>query len=112
MYSNRRKCCCAKNYQNNTMNNSINNSFMQDNVDDIFQCKCGFNKPSLQFPANPMYGQSYVPIQTMNKTYLPNVGLKQGSLFPELVMPYMPYQSLEENAFIKAMNEPGKGCNK
>ena len=34
-----------------------------------------------------------------------------GSIFPELISPYKPCQSLEENAFIEANNEPGEGCN-
>ena len=59
-----------------------------------------------------MLGQSYVPIQYMDKTFRPNVGLKMGTLFPELVSPYMPGQSMEEIAYIAAKNEIGKGCNK
>ena len=49
------------------------------------------------FPENPIYGQSYVPIQYLTKTYKPDEGLKMGSIFPELVMPYSPGQSIEEN---------------
>ena len=61
---------------------------------------------------NPTLAQSYVPIQRMNKTFTPCVGLKMGTIFPELVSPYSPCQSVEEIAFIKAMNKIGKGCNK
>ena len=75
-------------------------------------CDCGYDKPESVFPENPVLGQSYVPIQRMDKTFIPSVGLKKGTLFPELVMPYEPCQSLEENAFIKAMNDIGEGCNK
>ena len=64
------------------------------------------------FPENPMLAQSYVPIQTLNKTFIPSVGLKMGTIFPELVSPYSPCQSLEEIAFIKAMNKTKEGCNK
>ena len=52
------------------------------------------------FPNNYMYGQSYVPIQYMNKTFKPDVGLQLGTIFPELVSPYSPGQSMEEIAFL------------
>ena len=63
------------------------------------------------FPKNPIYGQSYVPIQYLNKTYKPDESLKMGSLFPELVMKYSPGQSIEENIFIKNMNDSRKEFN-
>ena len=59
-----------------------------------------------------MLAQSYVPIQYMNKTFRPEVGLKMGTIFPELVSPYMPCQSMEQQRFIESMNSIGKGCNK
>ena len=65
-------------------------------------CDCGFDEEFNGFPTNPMYGQSYVPIQTMDRTFTPCVGLRMGTIFPELVSPYSPCQSIEENAFIKA----------
>ena len=37
-----------------------------------------------------MLAQSYVPWQTMDKTFKPCVGLKMGTIFPELVSPYVP----------------------
>ncbi len=59
-----------------------------------------------------MLAQSYVPIQYMDRTFKPNVGLKMGTIFPELVSPYFPCQSMEEIQFIKQRNTIGKGCNK
>lgn len=76
------------------------------------ECACGFDEEMSPFPANPMFGQSYVPIQYMTKTFEPEVGLKMGTIFPELVSPYVPCQSLEEIAFIKATNKIGEGCNR
>ena len=35
-----------------------------------------------------------------------------GTIFPELVSPYVPCQSIEEIEFIKATNKIGKGCNR
>ena len=64
------------------------------------------------FPENPMLAQSYVPFQYMDKTFKPCVGLKMGTIFPELVSPYVPCQSMEEINFIRESNEIGKGCNK
>lgn len=58
------------------------------------------------------FGQSYVPIQRMNETFTPPVGLKMGTIFPELVSPYMPGQSLAEIKYLKATNPIKEGCNK
>ena len=67
------------------------------NVQDIQDsCECGFDEEDNLFPTNPMFAQSYVPWQTMDKTFVPSVGLKMGTIFPELVSPYMPMQSMEE----------------
>lgn len=94
----------VSNNKNYTASLNIN---MNDN-----SCNCGFDQQDSVFPENPVLAQSYVPIQKMEKTFIPCVGLKMGTLFPELVSPYMPCQSIEDNAFIKAMNTIGKGCNK
>ena len=58
------------------------------------------------------FGQSYVPIQRMNETFTPRVGLKMGTIFPELVSPYVPGQSLAENVYLRCNNEIKEGCNK
>ena len=110
MYRRRcRKCCMQNNYNYNNVINSINAS----NVDyDYDKCDCGYDKPESVFPDNPVLGQSYVPIQKMDKTFIPSVGLKKGTIFHELVRPYYPCQSMEEIAFIKAMNTVKEGCNK
>lgn len=60
------------------------------------------------FPKNPMFAQSYVPWQTMDKIFMPDVGLKMGTIFPELVSPYKPGQSLEEIDYLKTK----KGCGR
>lgn len=74
-------------------------------------CSCGFDEEESLFPANPMLGQSYVPIQYMDKTFTPCCGLKNGTIFPELVSPYYPCQSVEDIAYLKSRNTIGKGCN-
>ena len=112
MYNRRfRKCCCTRpNYEDNMMENAYNNITNNSNSDD--SCDCGFNESQSMFPENPVLAQSYVPIQKLDKTFTPCVGLKMGTIFPELVSPYSPGQSLEEIAFIKAMNDVKEGCNK
>ena len=120
MYRNCKKCCAFNNHMAtfnedaietkcNNVNNSMNMANWANYED---ECMCGFEEEENVFPDNPMLAQSYVPWQTMNKTFTPCVGLKMGTIYPELVSPYVPCQSIEENAFIKAKNEIGKGCNK
>ena len=74
-------------------------------------CECGFDEDQSVFPENPMLGQSYVPIQHMDKTFKPNIGLKMGTIYPELVSPYYPGQSMKEIAYLEATNNIGEGCN-
>ncbi len=117
MFRNYRKCYCMNNNYNNCNN-------LQDDVienqckdvisyeDDMDSCDCGFDDEYSIFPENPMLAQSYVPIQYMDKTFKPCIGLKMGTIFPELVSPYFPGQSMEEIAYIKKTNKIGEGCNK
>ena len=87
-----------------------------DNVSNYYEmnmdsCSCGFDEEFNVFPENPMYGQSYVPIQRMDRVFKPEVGLKHGTIFPELVSPYCPNQSVEEIEYLKMSNSIGEGCN-
>lgn len=118
MFRNYKKCYCLNNsYENdscelqkNVLENQCNNvSSFEDMSND---CDCGFDEEYNVFPENPMLAQSYVPYQYMDKTFKPCVGLKMGTIFPELVSPYMPGQSMEEIEYIKKTNKIGKGCNK
>ena len=118
MFTRRYKKCYCMN--NNT--NCANNNVIEDKCDDVCpcnfeecntdQCECGFDEEYNVFPENPMLGQSYVPIQYMDKTFKPCVGLKMGTIFPELVSPYMPCQSMREIDYIAATNTIKEGCNK
>ena len=113
-----RKCYCMNNsYQNNScelqddiLENKCDNVNSYENYND--DCGCGFEEEYNVFPENPSLAQSYVPIQYMDKTFKPCVGLKMGTIFPELVSPYVPCQSMEEINFIRKTNTIGKGCNK
>lgn len=114
----RRRCNCHKNCLSNY--NSYQDDLMEmacQNVDNTMyacedNCACGFDEEESVFPTNPMLAQSYVPWQTMDKTFRPCVGLKMGTIFPELVSPYVPCQDIEEMEFIKKTNTIGEGCNK
>ena len=76
-------------------------------------CSCGFDdEESNVFPEYPSLAQSYVPIQTMDKTFKPCIGLKNGTIFPELVSPYFPGDSMKEIKYLEATNAIGEGCNK
>lgn len=92
-----RSCnCSSNNYQQNNddcMNNMYETSCnMVPNLYDDSNgcpCSCGFDDYSA-FPTNWMYGHSYVPHQRMNQVFKPEIGLKMGTIFPELVSPYCP----------------------
>lgn len=115
-----RNCGCSCNYnQNNDCNNNNSDNNMYEtscNIDTTYSnmnnnsCSCGFDELS-DFPQNWMYGHSYVPHQRMNQVYTPEIGLKMGTIFPELVSPYCPNQSVEVINFLKRSNSIGEGCN-
>lgn len=110
------KCYCMNNNYNDYKSEVIEDkcdSKCCKQYDDEDECACGFDEgvtPVL--PENPMLAQSYVPYQHMDKTFRPCFGLKMGTIFPELVSPYRPGQSMEEIEFIKCKNSIGEGCNK
>lgn len=119
-----RRCCSMNNnYFNSNMQNKCTNlDMMEDSCNNICtstqnyneNCGCGFDDDYFDdvFPENPMLGQSYVPIQTMNETFRPCIGLRNGTIFPELVSPYMPGDSMRQIEYIERTNTIGKGCNK
>ncbi len=120
MYRRNNKCCQCNKCSN--MNNEDISDVLEDVCDntatlsafdnDEYSCSCGFDDGMPIFPGNATLAQSYVPYQYMNETFKPCVGLKMGTIFPELVSTYVPCQSIEEIEFIKATNKIGKGCNR
>lgn len=127
MFNRYRKCCCQNNYNPEVIETLCNNvgttaQYAQDsgnncmcgcnnNMSNGNSCDCGFDEEPSRFPDNPMLAQSYVPFQEMDKTFTPCCGLKMGTIFPELVSPYMPGQSMAEIEYLKRTNEIGEGCN-
>ena len=93
---------------NENTNNCCNTNCCEMNK---YNCGCGFDEAEQVFPINPMLAQSYVPVQRMNKTFTPCCGLKNGTIFPELVSPYEPCDSMEFINYLKARNKIGEGCN-
>ncbi len=88
MYRFNNNSCCQCNCSMNKKNNS-------------FASNCGFKKTQSVFPTNPMLGQSYVPIQEIDKTFTPTCGLKNGTIFPELVNTYYPGQSMMDIDYLR-----------
>ena len=123
MFGRNRQCSCMNNQYSNSCdlnndiieescNNTTNSIYSQCNQNTYTDCcECGFDEEYSVFPENPMLGQSYVPIQYMDKTFKPCIGLKMGTIFPELVSPYEPCQSMREIDFIASRNSVKEGCN-
>ncbi len=110
-------CNCNMNQENSPLETvcddvQTNNTNMCGCNNNYNQCQCGFNEEESVFPSNPMLGQSYVPIQRMTNTFTPCCGLKNGTIFPELVSPYYPCQSVEDIEYLRSRNTIGKGCNR
>lgn len=53
------------------------------------------------FPRNYLYGHAYTPNQIMDRMFEPAVGLRNGTMFPELVSPYFPGQSIDFINFLR-----------
>ena len=56
------------------------------------------------FPENYLYGYAYTPNSCINRTFTPECGLENGTIFPELVSPYSPGQSID---FIEYLRNGG-----
>ncbi len=90
-------CPCSMNTMNHNNQNNTNS------------CSCGFES-SNSFPNTLLYAHSYVPHQYMNNVYTPCLGLKLGSIFPELVSPYCPGQSQEVMNYLRNSKDFEGGC--
>lgn len=128
MFNRYNRCCCQNKYNPEIIESLCNDvgttaDYAQapvnscgcgcNNMMNSNSCGCGFDEEPISnmFPSNPMLGQSYVPLQEMDKTFTTCCGLKMGTIFPELVSPYMPGQSMAENDYLRRTNEIGEGCN-
>ena len=114
MYSRRlKRCYCMNNNHGDNDADMLEKACQNEHYEtpDYDDCECGFGEEQSVFPENPMLGQSYVPVQYIDRTFIPSVGLKMGTIYPELVSPYSPGQSMKEIEYIEATNKIGEGCN-
>ena len=111
MYQCCKKCCCQNNMEGDVGPLETSCSDVQSYEENHENsCQCGFDQEMNLFPTNPMLAQSYVPTQYMDKTFTPCCGLKNGTIFPELVTTYYPGQSMMEIEYLRSRNGFGKGC--
>lgn len=93
-------CNCRRNCSENSMNSGIFNNITESNNGFVSACnRCNSCNscvtPQQAFPDNYLYGYAYTPVQTINETFSPRVGLQNGTIFPELVSSYSPGQSMD-----------------
>lgn len=110
--------CCRRNRrcQRNNWNNSNQNCGCnyRNNYNMCNRCtymneNCNLRNES-GFPENYMLAHAYTPNQVMNKTFTPEMALQNGTLFPELVSPYYPGQSMEIIEYLKKDDRNGGCC--
>lgn len=114
-----RRCFCMNNNNPHCVNQNMiekacdNNNCPCNMMNYNENCNCGFDDDNEMdvFPENPMLAQSYVPIQFMDETFKPCVGLENGTIFPELISPYFPGDSMKDIEFLRRTNSIGEGCN-
>lgn len=105
-----RRCNCRCNSRNMNYNSSynLNNNCRCKKCDTNNSNTCSCNMYTSQnnniFPENYLYGYAYTPNQCMERTFTPESGLQNGTIFPELVSPYSPGQSID---FIEYLRNGG-----
>lgn len=102
---------CNSRCNSRCMNCNSNNNCRCRNCNRSNQNSCGCNmyasEASLNnnaFPENYLYGHAYTPNFCMKRTFTPECGLENGTIFPELVSPYSPGQSID---FIEYLRNGG-----
>ena len=60
-----------------------------------------YNNSNNLFPNRIMFGHAYTPNQIINRVFVPEEGLKNGTIFPELVSPYEPCDSMDEIRYLR-----------
>lgn len=105
-YNSRTGGCCNLYNTNNIMPRTSNYSCNTE----YDECECGFSESSDErFSENPMYGHAYVLNQKMGGVFRQDCGLANGTIFPELVSPYAPNDSVVESEFLES-NVIESGC--
>ena len=107
---------CGCNNSNSNSYNNYNNNYNNINYDYMYNSNSqnmsnnsnisnNFSINRNPFPNNYLYGHAYTPNQILNKTFAPKVALQNGTIFPELVSPYVPGQSID---FINYLRNGGR----
>ena len=104
-------CRCNSRCNSRCMNCNSNNNCRCRNyiTNNVNSCHCNrytneaFSN-SNAFPDNYLYGYAYTPNFNMERTFTPECGLENGTIFPELVSPYSPGQSID---FIEYLRNGG-----
>ncbi|MBR2289945.1 MAG: spore coat associated protein CotJA [Clostridia bacterium] len=100
---------CSNRYINNSFNNNNTTINADDELATGGTTGCAYSRASeYSFPSNLRYGSAYVPVQTFRTVYSPEDGLSYGTMYPELVRPYYPNQSMAEMDYLRNYNE--RGC--
>lgn len=68
----------------------------------IYDTICSNSNSTPAFPDNYLYGHAYTPNQRLENVFLPEIGLNNGTIFPELVSPYSPGQSMDFINYLKS----------
>ena len=113
-------CGCQKNgdiiseedfdYSCSTENGCESNYVDEDTY--VTEYPCGFEEPYSQFPTNATLAESYIPVQRFEKVFRSCLGLKNGTIFPELVDVYEPGESMDRIKYLKSTKNYKGGSNK
>ena len=103
------RCNCNRNCHRNYSNSMMNSCNMYQNNHTLCNCMNSNTNNSNPFPSNYLYGHAYTPNQPLRDVFEPQTGLNHGSMFPELVSPYYPGQSMEFIEYLKNTERNG-GC--
>lgn len=91
-------------YQSNALNDMLNSK-------KCCMCKCKCCPPHDKIPVcpkDPQYANAYVPFQYIKEIYEPMKGLCSGTIFPELVSPYVKNQSQYEIMYLQQTKTCGE----
>lgn len=93
---------CRSSCSNNNNNNCQYNTGYSNSCNSTVFNTNGFESYS--------YANAYVPNQVLGTPFSPMQGLQNGTMFPELVRPYYPGQSLEQMNYLR-YGRRGGCCN-
>lgn len=90
------------------MNSKCSYNKIDNNKEIPYDYSYEINGEYFPFPTNYMYGYTYVPSQILKEAFSPDVALKKGTLFPELVSEWCPNESIEAIEYLRS-GQVGRG---